>query len=305
MRSHTTSTLRELSDAALLRDTKELVAQERETLAEILNHFSEIQHRKLFSPQHQSLFQYAVEELGYSEDEASRRISAMRLVTELPQIEADVRNGSLGLTTLCLARTYFRTIENQGASAPEALISPSEKLQTIADLRGKTKREAIQVLIAKSPTPVSLENFETIRPIADGMFELKILAAQETLTKIDRLKGILAHRAPYMTLGQAFETSLDLALTKLLAAKMNRSDPQVSTVFSLGRRPNSSLQKNVWQRAGGKCELCQSNFKLELDHTVPFALGGSTTIENLRLLCRNCNQREAIKVFGAEIRTTV
>ncbi|MEK7357433.1 MAG: HNH endonuclease [Bdellovibrionota bacterium] len=32
----------------------------------------------------------------------------------------------------------------------------------------------------------------------------------------------------------------------------------------------------------------------------PFALGGSNDLENLRLVCRSCNQRSAIEVYGAK-----
>jgi 5-methylcytosine-specific restriction endonuclease McrA len=43
---------------------------------------------------------------------------------------------------------------------------------------------------------------------------------------------------------------------------------------------------------------CQEKRGLEFDHIKPFALGGTNDVKNIRLLCRNCNQREAFKVFG-------
>ncbi|MCC6653163.1 MAG: HNH endonuclease, partial [Candidatus Eisenbacteria bacterium] len=45
---------------------------------------------------------------------------------------------------------------------------------------------------------------------------------------------------------------------------------------------------------------CGSRRKLEVDHKVPFALGGATTLENLRLFCRAHNRFEAERVFGKE-----
>jgi 5-methylcytosine-specific restriction endonuclease McrA len=39
---------------------------------------------------------------------------------------------------------------------------------------------------------------------------------------------------------------------------------------------------------------------LELDHIEPVARGGTSTVENLRLLCRAHNQHEAEHSFGAE-----
>ncbi len=54
------------------------------------------------------------------------------------------------------------------------------------------------------------------------------------------------------------------------------------------------VKREVWRRDGGRCcyvdphsgRRCGSRFLLELDHIVPFALGGSAEPGNLRLRCR-------------------
>lgn len=82
---------------------------------------------------------------------------------------------------------------------------------------------------------------------------------------------------------------------------------------SLGLRPRDdsryipqSLQREVYQRDHGQCSYtslegkkCGEKNFLELDHVRPWGLGGSTTTENLRLLCRTHNQWRAEKIFGA------
>jgi 5-methylcytosine-specific restriction endonuclease McrA len=60
----------------------------------------------------------------------------------------------------------------------------------------------------------------------------------------------------------------------------------------------TAVRRQVWINAQGKCQHCSSKFGLEYDHVIPFALGGDHSPENLRLLCRNCNQRKAIEHFG-------
>jgi 5-methylcytosine-specific restriction endonuclease McrA len=48
----------------------------------------------------------------------------------------------------------------------------------------------------------------------------------------------------------------------------------------------------VWQRDGGKCRHCSSRENLHFDHVIPRSWGGSSTVENVQLLCRDCNLRK-------------
>jgi len=67
------------------------------------------------------------------------------------------------------------------------------------------------------------------------------------------------------------------------------------------------LCRFVWERDGGCCAFvgsdgyrCGSTTRLELDHITPIALGGKTTPENLRLLCRAHDQYEAERLLGKD-----
>ena len=48
------------------------------------------------------------------------------------------------------------------------------------------------------------------------------------------------------------------------------------------------MRRAIFERDGGQCAECGSHF----DHVIPVALGGATTIENLQLLCGDCNREK-------------
>ena len=53
------------------------------------------------------------------------------------------------------------------------------------------------------------------------------------------------------------------------------------------------LGRAVYERDGGRCVQCGSSFPLQYDHILPVALGGATTLENLQLLCADCNREKS------------
>jgi HNH endonuclease len=50
------------------------------------------------------------------------------------------------------------------------------------------------------------------------------------------------------------------------------------------------VRQAVFERDGGQCAECGSKFDLQYDHLLPVALGGATTVDNLQLLCGECNR---------------
>ena len=129
-----------------------------------------------------------------------------------------------------------------------------------------------------------------------------------------------------MTYAELFETMSDLSVSSLESkqfGKKRTQQPKEPTVDSSLRKSaadvpkelaldstseadstshsryvSKALKHQVWQRDKWTCTICGGQRHIQYDHIKPFALGGSTTLENLRLLCFQCNQRASIKVFG-------
>ena len=52
----------------------------------------------------------------------------------------------------------------------------------------------------------------------------------------------------------------------------------------------------VWRRDQGRCVECGTNERLEYDHIIPVAKGGSNTARNLQLLCAVCNRKKGPRI---------
>jgi 5-methylcytosine-specific restriction endonuclease McrA len=59
-------------------------------------------------------------------------------------------------------------------------------------------------------------------------------------------------------------------------------------------------RKYVFDRNGYQCQSCHeielSAKKLQIDHIVPLAQGGTNDISNLQTLCAKCNREKSAKI---------
>lgn len=328
-----------ISDSDLLVQIKNLACEERRITTEILLHLREIEARYLFAELgFSSLYEYCTKELGYSESSAWRRISAMRLLKEVPEVEEHLRDGSMTVSTLSQVQSFLLQEKKQKNE-----FTKEEKLELLGQVEGMSTRETEKVLATISPQS-ALPDRE--RFISGNDVEIRFTASRELIEKLNRLKGLLAHSGNTQTYAGLLDVLADMALKKLdpvekfrrkskkqeriinkgtvVADSVNvseadssvkpeqrrdgKSPPAPKRQCVMGRSIPRKIYDEVWQRDEGKCSFvstltgrrCNSVHGLEIDHIWPFALGGETELGNLRLLCRQHNQFSAIQIFGKE-----
>lgn len=312
------SKLHSMGDQALIEKTRRLVKEEREITTRVLHHLREVERRRLFSDLgYPSLFAYVMGDLHYSEASAHRRIAAMRLLKELPEIEQKIESGELSLSVISQAQTFFR----QEAKLEKPL-DLEEKKNLLAALEGKSSRETERELLSRSSDPVSLRP-ERVRLVGETHSELKFLVTQETMEQLERIRGLLGHTHSQLSMSELIAAMAKITLEKLDPAReAKRAKKPVAAEVKLGevlasaqseqvvfpppevretrKYIRAALRREVWKQAQGKCQNCGSLYRLQIDHIEPVARGGTNDSKNLRLLCFHCNQRQADLTLGRE-----
>jgi 5-methylcytosine-specific restriction endonuclease McrA len=49
----------------------------------------------------------------------------------------------------------------------------------------------------------------------------------------------------------------------------------------------------VWERDDGRCVRCGAEDELQFDHVIPVAKGGGNAIDNVQVLCADCNRQKS------------
>ena len=238
--------LKYLTDQDLLNSMESFAQKEREILTAVLWHLREIERRRLFSDLGcSSLFAYCTKKLGYSEDQAYRRINAARLLKDLPEMEEKLNSGAITLTSASLAQNFFR----------QEKMSTEKKREILAHLENKTTRETEEIIAKMNPKAVSRDK---IKPASNDQVTISFTAPKRLEEKLNKLKALLAHSHPNISLAELIEKISDESLEKLDHAKKSKreakptppSEPPGSTkvVAPCPRALPNALRRKVWQR---------------------------------------------------------
>ncbi len=256
-----------MKDTELIQALKNSMAEERKTQARFLSYLAEVDLRRLFLPEYSSLFQFCVKELGLSEASTCKRIQVARLSRQFPEILEKIASGKLTMT-------------NASLLAPQ--VTQENHQELIAETEGKSKYELQKKL---APVTFAGECKEKLKPISKTHTMFVFSGDEETVALYKALQDRLRHKYPRGKLEEIVKEAFKLLVEK--------TDPtREPTRKSLPRTPSketraipAQVRRAVWRRDRGQCRQCGSRGFLQIDHIVPWSLGGSNNLQNLQLLC--------------------
>jgi 5-methylcytosine-specific restriction endonuclease McrA len=147
---------------------------------------------------------------------------------------------------------------------------------------------------------------DEVEPLDAQLSRLHITVDNELLQLLEASKDAFAHSFPSGRAADVIKHGLRVAL--------EQHDKRLGVVEKPLKAPRPSrtnhvpahVKREVLRRAGGRrCEWilpsgerCDCQRMLQFDHIKALALGGKSTLENVRLLCRSHNLLAARRAFG-------
>ena len=274
--------LNHLTDLTLLKDTKNLANEYREVTAKLLHHISEVDRRKLYTELgYSSLFYYVVQELGFDDASAIRRVKAAKLLEGMPEIEQKIESGELTLSNLAKVSDVIK--QNN-------ITDQDKKAEIIGKVENLSTRSCEKLLLEMTDKELPQPRRE-IKPITKTLNLLTVTVNDDGASLLQELKGLLAHRK--LSQDKLFEIIFTKAKEKIEAERFKTESKSTKTAIGHTRYIAAADKRDTYLK-DKKCAKCGSTYALQFAHKEPYAMGGKTTGQNLKILCRNCNQRDRI-----------
>jgi len=329
-----------LDTQALAACLRASAGEERERQVDFLRYLDPFDAREAWREAgHGSLWKFCLSELALREGAAGRRIAAMRVLREFPGLEAPLRDGRLSLTTAVtlrpvltrekldemVARAAYKTDEEtrylvatlQPRPAPKEgirkLPGPAPGLPVPAPASGEAPAVVHSEPLALTP-PERPPSRPSLEPVAADQWSVRLTIDGAFREDLETLKCLLSHKVPDGNLAAVLREAVRCAIEKH-GKRRGAVKPARQRKPATPRSPRpgerqpipAEVRRAVLDRDGGRCTYvspdghrCGSRWQLELDHVQPAALGGPSTVENLRLRCRVHNTLHAEETFGRE-----
>jgi hypothetical protein len=269
--------LAHLTDITLRKDSQNAALKEKAATAILLHHIKEVDRRKLYCDwKYSSLFEWCVKELGLCEGSAQLRITAARLLNDISSIEKRIEEGSLTLSNISQINQFCRQND---------IHDIEEKKELLAQVENLSKRETEKKLFEISGQEKTVK--ETQSRISGNKSKVTIILSDDTMEALKEVKDLLGKNLCSDELIRLMAEALKEKIEKDKFKQVSR--PKAARVVK-GRAIPATVKRDVYNR-DKSCVNCGSKHKLNYDHKTPYSFGGKSSVENIRLLCFQCNQR--------------
>jgi hypothetical protein len=315
--------LSHVSDDVLMHGFATLVAQDRRTTAALLAHIAEIDARHLYLKfGHESMRAWCVATLHLSEDAAAKRLQVARLARRLPALFPAIADGRLhmGAVRVLAVHLNAENVDDLIAAASHLSVAQVEVMLAHrypqAELLRLDDGVSPQVVVPQQANVVEHATWHAqpvpktrtkITPLSAERYRFEISLAAATHDKLRRAQALLGHAVPSGNVEQVIDRALDALLSKLEKRKFAVTERPAEPRKTVNVRAiPAHVRRAVYERDAGRCAWvdergrCGSTSRLEFDHVRPVARGGTSTVENLRLLCGPHNRYAAERAFGTE-----
>jgi hypothetical protein len=226
-----------MTNEELIFKTEIAVKSERRSTSEVVRLFQEISKRKLFLERgFPNLYEMATKHFGYCAGSAMRRINAMRLLQEIPGVEAKIESGELSLSVASEVQSFFYS-----EAKLERPYSLNAKIELVETCLNKSRRDVERELIRRNP---EREKRDVITQISSDRVRVSFSISEELNQKLTRLKELLSHTNPSTEelLDRLAEFSLD-KFDPMRKAERARARSQAKKSFSDLESSQASRQR--------------------------------------------------------------
>ena len=293
-----------LSNLELLNRFGKLVQTERKITHLVLDCIAEIDSRKLYLDKaYPSLYEFLVQEFGYSSSAALRRIESARLLREVPGLACKIESGALNLSQLSKVQQAVRTVQKVEARK----LDIQEKQELLNRIEHTTQQQTEVILSQALSLPIFAE--DRTKHHRDESVTLTITFSKEQMAVLKQAQDLIAHAVPEKNWAEAITY---LAQKEVDRRTQSRNDkPQSATGkptpaagVAVGkipsRKPLLNTTKKVILRRDKCCQykdkttgkICGSTRFLQADHRQPIWAGGDDKPDNLQILCAQHNQHK-------------
>jgi 5-methylcytosine-specific restriction endonuclease McrA len=195
--------------------------------------------------------------------------------------------------------------------SPPATEPPSAEITQLAvrPVEPATQLLAVRPVESSAPGGMDVPRAK-VTPLAPGRIGWQFTTGQGTQDLFREVQDLLGHDVPPGDVEAVLNFALRAGKEKLERHKFaatghpragHRRSPSDSRYIP------AEVRRAVLQRDGRRCTFtsetghrCTERKGLEFDHMDPYAQDGTSTVSNVRLLCRAHNQYEAERAFGDE-----